>query len=303
MNKHITLPACIWAFVLLFGWVSPLFAQTDTPTVNIQGTLRDASGKSVEDGTYPVTFKLYSTPSGGTPIWQETGAVSTRGGVYSFNLGGTTPLNSDMFGSTVYLGMVFNGFELVPRTEFDYAPYAFASTIAQTVACSGALGDIKYSILNPTQFASVNGDCWVPMNGAALSASSALRALTGRTALPDGGGLFIQGQEFTGGQDRDNGRTPASPIATLQTDDFKSHTHTVAQAGEHTHAFLEWTACCGSGSAAEVVFEVPTASSFLSFTLSNRVRPAGAHTHPVDAAGGSETRSKNLNLWVYIRIN
>ena len=174
MNKHITLPACMWAFVLLLCRVSPLSAQTEAPTINIQGTLRDASGKSVEDGTYQVTFKLYSVPSDGTPIWQETGAVSTRGGVYSFNLGGTTPLNTDMFGSTVYLGMVFNGFELVPRTEFDYAPYAFASTIAQTVACSGALGDIKYSILNPTQFASVNGDCWVPMNGAALSASSAV---------------------------------------------------------------------------------------------------------------------------------
>lgn len=295
----------MWAFVLLLCRVSPLSAQTEAPTINIQGTLRDASGKSVEDGTHLVTFKMYSVPSGGTPIWQETGAVSTRGGVYSFNLGGTTPLNSDMFGSTVYLGMVFNGFELVPRTEFDYAPYAFASTIAQTVACSGALGDIKYSILNPTQFASVNGDCWVPMNGAALSASSALRALTGRTALPDGGGLFIQGQEFIGGQDRDNDRTPASPIATLQTDDFKSHTHTVPQAGAHTHTFNEYLGNGGNIPASTAPFSAGATNGALvtAFTLTNRVVPAGAHTHDISATGGIETRSKNLNLWIYIRIN
>lgn len=302
MYTHNTLPLFMWVLALSFWVAAPLVAQTNNPTINIQGTLRDAAGRSVEDGVYQVTFKLYRSSSGGTPIWQETGAVNAKGGAYSFNLGGSTPLTSDVFGSTVYLGIVFNGFELMPRAEFNYAPYAFGSTIAQTVACSGALGDIKYSILDPVQFASVNGDCWVPMNGAALPTSNALRMLTGRTALPDGSGLFIQGQEFSGGRDRDAARTPASPIATLQTDEFKGHTHTVTTAGEHTHPFYEFIGCCGGSSAAEAVFEVGVAANFSIYALGNRIELAGAHSHNVNNTGGSETRSKNLNLWIYIRI-
>jgi hypothetical protein len=36
-----------------------LMAQATTPRLSIQGTLKDASGISVADGTYTVTFKLY----------------------------------------------------------------------------------------------------------------------------------------------------------------------------------------------------------------------------------------------------
>jgi hypothetical protein len=37
--------------------------------------------------------------------------------------------------------------------------------------------------------------------------------------------------------------------------------------------------------------------------LTNRISYAGDHAHNITDTGGSETRVKNLNFWVYIRIN
>lgn len=301
MKKNFTRPLLVWAFALLSATI--ITAQTGNPTINIQGTLKDASGKSVDDGKYQVTFRLYSAETGGSVVWQELAQVETNGGIYSYNLGSATPLMSTIFGATVYMSLEFNGFELTPRTELTYAPYAFACTIAQTAACSGVPGDIKYSILNPTDFATVNGDCWVPMNGAALSSSSILRMITGRTNVPDGSGLFIQGQEFSGGQNNDSGRTPSSPIATKQNDEVKNHTHNATSAGQHTHGFYEFVGCCGSVPASEAVFEVTYSGSNDALELIiDRLSAAGNHTHTINATGGSETRSKNLNLWIYICI-
>ena len=301
MKKSFIRPLLVWAFTIFSATI--VTAQTSNPTINIQGTLKDASGKSVDNGNYQVTFRLYSAETGGSVVWQELAQVEANGGIYSYNLGSATPLTSTVFGSTVYMSLEFNGFELTPRTELTYAPYAFASTIAQTAACSGVPGDIKYSILNPTDFATVNGDCWVPMNGAALSSSSTLRMITGRTNVPDGSGLFIQGQEFSGGQNNDSGRTPSSPIATLQNDEVKNHIHNVASAGQHSHNFVEYLACCGSLSASEAVFEVGGSGGNDALEIIiDRLSVAGNHTHTINATGGNETRSKNLNLWSYICI-
>jgi hypothetical protein len=308
MKKHFLL----WVYALCCFIAAPLSAQTGNPTINIQGTLKDATGKSIDDGKYQVTFQLFSGETGGSLVWEETAEVETAGGIYSYNLGSYTPFDQVIFQSTVYMGVIFNGFELTPRTKLNYAPYAFASNTAQTAACTGAPGDIKYSILNPTDFAQVNGDCWVPLNGATLPASSALRMLTGRTTLPDGSGLFIQGQEFSNGQDNDPGRTPDSPVATLQADDFKSHTHTIGNGGQHTHPFIDYYLGNGNVSAAvsqtEVNYSGGNDATQLTFdpwpNFNHRVLPNGDHTHTVNSSGGgSETRSKNINLWIYICIN
>jgi hypothetical protein len=44
---------------LVLAFSLSLMAQATTPRLSIQGTLKDASGISVADGTYTVTFKLY----------------------------------------------------------------------------------------------------------------------------------------------------------------------------------------------------------------------------------------------------
>jgi hypothetical protein len=305
MKKYILLLHYLGVLILIGFYGTSLFGQTGNPKINTQGILRDITGKTVDDGQYSITFKLYTVKTGGTSIWQETADVDVSGGIYSHQLGSVTQLNPFDFSATLYLGVKLNNFELTPRTELTYAPYTFTVSRALKVVCTGAVGDVKYSILNPTEFATVNGDCWVPMDGTALPPDCKLRQITGMTNLPDAGGLFIRGQEFSGGQDNDPDRTPSSAIATVESDAFKAHSHPASYDGNHTHNFKEYVAYGGyvpdwlsntdSGPALN--------NDQFEINLTNRISYAGDHAHNITDTGGSETRVKNLNFWVYIRIN
>lgn len=279
-----------------------LQAQAVNPKISIQGTLKSASGSSVADGAYSVTFKLYTVQTGGTALWEEDATVEVIGGIYSHYLGSITPLNPANFATPLFLGVKVGSYELIPRTELAYSPYAFSVNSAQTVVCSGAVGDVKYSILNPTQFAAVNGACWVPMDGRSMAATDQLRIITALTNVPDGGGLFLRSQEFSTSPDYDKSRTSASTIATVQTEAVQSHTHGVTDP-EHSHGYqdlrhgslgIEGMCTCPGSTlypASEGAFSEPRTTSKSATGIS------------IQNAGGPETRPANINLWVYIRIN
>jgi hypothetical protein len=301
-NKLISQIFAVLALACAFAM--PLAAQS--PKISIQGTLKTADGSTVEDGTYPVTFKLYNAETGGTALWQEDASVDLVGGIYSYYLGSVTPLNAANFDTTLWLGVKVGSYELVPRSQLAYAPYAFSVTAAQTVVCSGALGDVKYSILSPTQFAAQNGACWVPMDGRPLATTDKLRQVTGKTSVPNGGGLFIRAQDFAAtppglSSNNDPERTNATVIATLQADEFKGHTHIAQNAGDHFHKLKVDTGGGGPHGIGDMInsgYEFGVAANQL-----ENSNNAGDHTHVIDASGGLETRPKNLNFWVYIRIN
>ncbi|MEM6771228.1 MAG: hypothetical protein AAF597_11645, partial [Bacteroidota bacterium] len=130
-------------FLLLLG--AALTAQTVNPTISVQGTLKDAEGASVADGTRSITFRLYQQADGGTPVWEETANdVRVVGGIYSHQLGSVVPLVGGDFDVPVFLGVVVEGLELSPRTQMSYAPYALSVAFAQAIApqgCSGQVGD------------------------------------------------------------------------------------------------------------------------------------------------------------------
>ena len=85
--RNTTRSLAVLVFVLLSGSV---FAQT----VSIQGVLRDPNGRSVDDGFYEVTFKIYDADTGGTALWTDTYAsLETRHGVFQANLGENTSLD------------------------------------------------------------------------------------------------------------------------------------------------------------------------------------------------------------------
>ncbi len=129
--------------------------------ISLQGFLKDANGKAVADGSQTIIFKLYTQEAGGTAEWTEEQTINVFGGVYSTHLGKTVPLENLNWGAaTYYVGVTVQGTELTPRTELTFAPYSLGSPKAQEVVCSGAVGDIKHSILDPAQFAAVNGNCW-----------------------------------------------------------------------------------------------------------------------------------------------
>src|SRR5512136_2116232 len=48
--------------------------------MSYQGKLTDTLGSPVEDTTHSVEFRLYTTPSGGSPFWSETQDVTTKDG-------------------------------------------------------------------------------------------------------------------------------------------------------------------------------------------------------------------------------
>ncbi len=278
-----------------FTCAQTLQAQV-SPRVSIQGTLKDANGAAAIDSTYNITFRLYHQATGGSILWTETASVEVTGGIYSHYLGSVVPLNTSDFTSTLYLGVVVGTIELAPRTELTYAPYAFAVFDSE---CSGALGDIKHSMLNPTQFAAENGDCWVPMDGRSI-AGSTLSTLMGINNVPDGGGLFLRAQEFSGGADYDPNRTSSSPIAVFQDQSFTSHNHSISDPS-HGHSFDDkWRKISDNNYPVAGSLTLSSSGTYVSVMNSTNNAQTGIS---LNSAGGSETRPKNINAWIYIRIN
>ncbi|MBK9337218.1 MAG: hypothetical protein IPM98_11850 [Lewinellaceae bacterium] len=285
-------------FVFALTLACTMHLQAQAPRISVQGTLKSASGTPASDGQQEITFRLYNVPTGGMPLWEETAIVDVVGGIYSHYLGSVTPLVPAHFAQTLYLGVKVGTYELVPRNQLAYAPYAFSVNVAQKVVCSGAVGDVKYSVLSPAEFVSRNGDCWVPMDGRALATGDSLRVIKGWTVLPDAGGLFLRSQEFSGGADNDPNRTSTTAIATVQQDEFESHNHTASNAGAHTHTVTDRHMNESSGSG-----EYPDGDGTGTSNTIRTTSSDGDHTHPISNTGALETRPKNLNLWVYIRIN
>ncbi len=209
----------LFTFLMKYLLISGLFllqndAAAQSATILFQGILKTASGAPVPDGNYSFTFTLWSSlngtantdkllKSGATDYnvaanqWSETVTLKVMGGMYSYQLGSVTPLNPRNFQALVYLNISVGGRDLVPRSGLVYSPYAFFVSTAYQAVCSGAVGDIKYSLLPPDKFKDVNGDCWVPLDGRTLAPGDALSGY-GVASLPVVGGTFIRAQDFTG---------------------------------------------------------------------------------------------------------
>ncbi len=100
-------------------------------TVTYQGVLLDNAGNAVADGAYDMQFELFDAASGGTPLWQESlPGVTVTDGMFSVNLGASTPLGSVFQDNAqVWLGVAADtGSGVVafdPRVKLGAAPYAF----------------------------------------------------------------------------------------------------------------------------------------------------------------------------------
>lgn len=321
MKTHLPNPRTL--LLSIFCLTLLIFSATaqQTKKISLQGFLKDANGKAVADGAQEIIFKLYTTATGGNAEWTDTQTINVFGGVYSTHLGSTNnPVESLNWGSsTYYVGVTVQGTELTPRTELTFAPYSLGAPFAQKsqeVICSGAVGDIKHSILNPSQFAAVNGNCWVPMDGRALATTDRLRQVTGMTSLPNGGGLFIRSQEFSNSGDYDPERSSGSAIAQVQGESFASHNHSggTSADGQHAHNLRINSGQNGVGGFKAGNENLALDKHGIRITGSGAADlqwnslftdSAGYHSHSlnINANGGNETRPDNMNFWVYIRIN
>jgi len=90
--------------------------------LNYQGKLLDSSGVGVND-TLALTFRLYTTETGGSPIWEETiSDVVVRQGLFSVELAGF-PDTVD-FSTQYWLEVVVDGEAMSPRERLTSAPYS-----------------------------------------------------------------------------------------------------------------------------------------------------------------------------------
>ena len=105
-------------------------AGTSTGTIAYQGRLADAVGAPLTS-TYPMIFRLYSSASGGVPLWEEqwTGpnSVQVSDGLFNVMLGSLTPIpqNTITGNGSLWLGVTIStDDEMTPRVQLGTVPYA-----------------------------------------------------------------------------------------------------------------------------------------------------------------------------------
>ncbi|MBI2419226.1 MAG: hypothetical protein HYV28_15260 [Ignavibacteriales bacterium] len=142
-------------FFFLIFCTGMLFSQTPS-TLSMQGVLRDATGAAVADGNYAMTFKIYSTPTGGVSLWSETqSAVMVQNGVYNAQLGSVTPFGSLAFNQQYWIGITTGNIEMSPRVTLTAAPYAMGFRGSSNVF--GGSGNVGIGTLEPATKLTVSG--------------------------------------------------------------------------------------------------------------------------------------------------
>ena len=116
--------------------------------MSYQGVLTD-NNEVPQNGTFTMTFGLYTTPTGGSPIWSETqNAVQVTNGIFNVLLGSNTPINL-AFDATYYLGVSVQGTDLSPRIELASSGYSFNTARIQGISVSSTTPStgqvLKYS--------------------------------------------------------------------------------------------------------------------------------------------------------------
>lgn len=145
--------------IILVIIISSIFTYSQVPQkLSYQGVLTDNSGNPL-NGSYNITFKLYSSSSGGSAIWQETQSLNVNNGLLNAYLGSVTNLSIE-FGSTYWLGVTVDaGTELTPRVELTSVPYSLVSKTVEdgSITTDKILdGAVTSSKLDPSLLATVN---------------------------------------------------------------------------------------------------------------------------------------------------
>lgn len=123
------LPRIALSVVSILALISTSVVRADVPPlISYQSILRTTGGTTVPDGDYTVSFRLYTAPEGGAPVWEETRVVQTSAGVFHVLLGAVTPVPYDAFGGDLYLGIeVEPEAEMTPRVRLVSVGYAMAA--------------------------------------------------------------------------------------------------------------------------------------------------------------------------------
>jgi hypothetical protein len=161
----------IWFVGALFvGSASLAHAATNfNQEINYQGRLMTPAGIAVPSGSYNIRFKLYTTATGGSPIWTETDCytsdsgttcngtgtdyrVSLVNGTFSVLLGSTTSLSGVNFNQKLYLGVEIGSSsasaswdgEMTPRKLIGAVPAALYAATSTTATTLNGVSDTQF---------------------------------------------------------------------------------------------------------------------------------------------------------------
>jgi len=148
--------------VVLFGMAATTLHAQSRQLLNYQGKLE--VGGAPASGTFSMTFSIYATSTGGSPLWTETQNVMvTTDGVFNVLLGSVTPFPSSLFveAGERYLGIkIGSDPELPDRFQLTSVAYAIRATEAEgvadgsiannDVAANAAIAESKLALTFPT---------------------------------------------------------------------------------------------------------------------------------------------------------
>ena len=137
--------------------LKPLGAQGGIVTIpnkiSYQGLLTTASGVPATDGSYDLTFQLFTAPSGGVALWTEaqTG-VSVQKGTFNVLLGSVTPL-AQIFSQPLFLQVtatagpgIGGAVVFSPRNELASAAYSLGPWMTTNAGTYFVPPDIKIGL-------------------------------------------------------------------------------------------------------------------------------------------------------------
>jgi hypothetical protein len=153
--KLAVLPAFIMLFLGLFAGLSaPAIVSADAnDTISFQAQLEQSNGEAVANGNYNVEFKLYSSSSGGSPLWTEdylnsnTEGADVTNGYLTAQLGSITAFPSNIdWSQNLWVTMNIGGTgssaswdgEMNPRMPLTAVPYAFQANQLEQESSAGS---------------------------------------------------------------------------------------------------------------------------------------------------------------------
>lgn len=121
-------------WTLAFILICAAAAEAQAPErIAFQGKLTNSTSQPL-NGTFLLSFRLYSTPAGVGSLWSETQSVPVVAGIFSVYLGDVTPLTGLAFdvGYWVSVEVATDG-EMLPRFRLGTSAFSIRSRIANAL--------------------------------------------------------------------------------------------------------------------------------------------------------------------------
>jgi len=137
-------------FLCVIVAVALALASAVPRILNYKAKLVDASGVGVND-TIPLTFRLYTSETGGAPLWEQTiPGVIVRQGLFSVELSGFP--DSVDFSNQYWLEVEAGSEVFSPREKLTASPYAIRSeytenalqSVSSSARTTGRTGHMRY---------------------------------------------------------------------------------------------------------------------------------------------------------------